>query len=105
LKKPTFTLRKCIVPFTSGVLSAEPEMFTRVLTESDKFLIFASGGLWEFLSNEQAAEIVQKNPRNLCIYPYLCLVLLVMKIILCCFIDDEFESLLFYLLAFDLVMR
>ncbi|XP_024626808.1 probable protein phosphatase 2C 25, partial [Medicago truncatula] len=71
LKRPEFMLhesfpkfKKVPKPCTSGVPSAEPEMFTRVLTENDKFLIFASVGLWEFLSNEQAAEIVQKNPRN-----------------------------------------
>jgi len=63
--------KKVPKPFPRGVPSAEPEMFTRVLSESDKFLIFASAGLWEFLSNEQAAEIVQKYPRNVCIYPYL----------------------------------
>ncbi|RHN66325.1 putative protein-serine/threonine phosphatase [Medicago truncatula] len=71
LKRSEFTLRESFPkleivpePFTRGVLSAEPEMHTRVLTDNDKFIIFASDGLWDFLSNKKAAEIVQKNPRN-----------------------------------------
>ena len=58
-------------PFTKGVVSAEPEMHTRVLTDSDKFLIFASDGLWDFMSNERAVEIVQNNRRNVCVYRFL----------------------------------
>ncbi|KAL2464775.1 putative protein phosphatase 2C 68 [Forsythia ovata] len=36
---------------------------TRVLQSNDKFLIFASDGLWEHLTNQEAAEIVNTNPR------------------------------------------
>ncbi|XP_003599394.3 probable protein phosphatase 2C 43 [Medicago truncatula] len=71
LKRSEFTLRESFPkleivpePFTRGVLSAEPEMHTRVLTDNDQFIIFASDGLWDFLSNKKAAEIVRKNPRN-----------------------------------------
>ncbi|KAG2262936.1 hypothetical protein Bca52824_070015 [Brassica carinata] len=35
----------------------------RVLQTSDKFVIFASDGLWEHVSNQQAVEIVNKHPR------------------------------------------
>ncbi|KAK8302714.1 hypothetical protein V6Z12_D04G105200 [Gossypium hirsutum] len=35
----------------------------RVLQPSDKFLIFASDGLWEHLTNQQAVEIVSNSPR------------------------------------------
>lgn len=38
-------------------------MCTRILQPNDKFLIFASDGLWEFLSNQEAVEIVYNNPR------------------------------------------
>lgn len=75
MKRPDFTLRESFprdpngpkLP-TSCVLSAEPEMLSRPLRDSDKFLIFASDGLWDFMSNEQAAQIVSSNPRNVCIY-------------------------------------
>ncbi|AES81282.2 probable protein phosphatase 2C 43 [Medicago truncatula] len=73
LKRPEFSLDESFPkfeevpePFIRGVLSAEPEMRSRDLTENDKFLIFASDGLWDFLSNEQAVEIVQNNSRNIC---------------------------------------
>ncbi|WVZ05844.1 hypothetical protein V8G54_019190 [Vigna mungo] len=51
-------------PLTEPVLSAEPTLNTRILTSDDKFLIFASDGLWEHLTNQQAAEIVHLNPRR-----------------------------------------
>ncbi|KAJ0088050.1 hypothetical protein Patl1_32971 [Pistacia atlantica] len=33
-----------------------------ILQPNDKFLIFAFDGLWEFLTNQEAAEIVHNNP-------------------------------------------
>ncbi|MCI83350.1 putative protein phosphatase 2C 68, partial [Trifolium medium] len=39
-------------------------MLTRDIAETDKFLIFASDGLWELMTNDQAVQIVHKNPRN-----------------------------------------
>lgn len=45
-------------------MSAEPSIITRKLRPQDLFLIFASDGLWEQLSDEDAVEIVHKNPRN-----------------------------------------
>ncbi|KAJ0028228.1 hypothetical protein Pint_36427 [Pistacia integerrima] len=45
------------------VLTAEPSTYARVLQPNDKFLIFASDGLWEHLTNQEAAEIVHNNPR------------------------------------------
>ncbi|MCI22005.1 putative protein phosphatase 2C 68-like, partial [Trifolium medium] len=71
LKRPEFSLRDSFPkyedvpdPFTRGVVSAEPEMLTRAIAETDKFLIFASDGLWELITNDQAVQIVHKNPRN-----------------------------------------
>ncbi|PNX56978.1 putative protein phosphatase 2C 68-like protein, partial [Trifolium pratense] len=71
LKRPPFllpasfpTYEKVPDPFERGVVSAEPEMLTRVIEETDKFLIFASDGLWELMTNVQAVQIVHKNPRN-----------------------------------------
>ncbi|KAF5788919.1 putative [Pyruvate dehydrogenase (acetyl-transferring)]-phosphatase [Helianthus annuus] len=31
----------------------------------DRFVIFASDGLWEHLSNQEAVDIVQNHPNNL----------------------------------------
>ncbi|KAK9697153.1 hypothetical protein RND81_08G018400 [Saponaria officinalis] len=45
------------------VISAEPSIIRRQLKPQDLFLIFASDGLWEQLSDQAAVEIVSKNPR------------------------------------------
>ena len=39
-------------------VSADPETRTFTLTHNDKFLVIASDGVWEFLSNEDVANIV-----------------------------------------------
>ncbi|GLT88303.1 hypothetical protein SLE2022_063360 [Rubroshorea leprosula] len=46
------------------LLTAEPSMVTRVLQPSDRFVIFASDGLWDFLTKEQAVRIVNKHPHK-----------------------------------------
>ncbi|KAM1804061.1 hypothetical protein ACFX12_029972 [Malus domestica] len=49
-------------PMTMPTLSAEPTILSHPLHPNDSFLIFASDGLWEHLSNEQAVEIVHNHP-------------------------------------------
>ena len=39
-------------------VSAEPETMEFTLGLNDKFLVIASDGVWEFLSNEDVAQIV-----------------------------------------------
>lgn len=39
----------------------EPDVFTHELTEDDKFMILASDGVWEFIENQEAVEIVAAN--------------------------------------------
>lgn len=51
------------VPLKRAVMTAEPSIVIRKLRPQDLFLIFASDGLWEQLSDEAAVEIVFKNPR------------------------------------------
>ncbi|XP_076956620.1 putative protein phosphatase 2C 42 [Bidens hawaiensis] len=46
------------------ILSATPTILTHEIHPNDSFLIFASDGLWEHLSNEEAVEIVHNNPRS-----------------------------------------
>lgn len=45
------------------ILSASPSIVSHPLQPSDSFLIFASDGLWEHLTNEEAVEIVHNSPR------------------------------------------
>ncbi|KAL1196898.1 putative protein phosphatase 2C 68 [Cardamine amara subsp. amara] len=69
LKRPEFSLDPSFPRFhlpeqlQRPVLSAEPCVYSRVLQTSDKFVIFASDGLWEHLTNQQAVDIVNKHPR------------------------------------------
>nr|GEW61575.1 probable protein phosphatase 2C 63 [Tanacetum cinerariifolium] len=69
LKKPEFHRDPRLlqyghhVPLKKPVLTAEPSIISRKLKSQDLFLIFASDGLWEHLSDEAAVDIVYKNPR------------------------------------------
>lgn len=51
-------------PFHKSILSPVPSVNTRKLSTQDQFLIFASDGLWEHLSNQEAVDIVHNSPRN-----------------------------------------
>ncbi|CAI8614098.1 unnamed protein product [Vicia faba] len=73
LKRARFTLmpsfkvpRTELAPsdFTRPLLSTEPKIYSRVLRDNDKFIIFGSGGLWKLLTNKEAAKIVNTNPRQ-----------------------------------------
>ncbi|KAL6211782.1 hypothetical protein ACLB2K_017005 [Fragaria x ananassa] len=69
LKKPEFNRDPLYqqfvtpVPMKRPVVTAEPSILTRNIKPQDMFLIFASDGLWEQLSDETAVELVFKNPR------------------------------------------
>ncbi|MED6192211.1 hypothetical protein PIB30_008087 [Stylosanthes scabra] len=71
LKKPEFDnnsimFQQCVcpVPLKRAVMTAEPSILTRKLEAEDLFLIFASDGLWEQLTDEEAVEIVSRSPRK-----------------------------------------
>lgn len=62
-RDPIFQQYGNVVPLKRPVLTAEPSIVTRSIRPHDLFLIFASDGLWEQLSDQLAVEIVFKNPR------------------------------------------
>uniref|UniRef100_A0A1D1Y3B2 protein-serine/threonine phosphatase n=1 Tax=Anthurium amnicola TaxID=1678845 RepID=A0A1D1Y3B2_9ARAE len=70
LKRPEFTIDPSVPrfrlsePLRRPVLTAEPSICARVLRPQDKFVIFASDGLWEHLTNQEAAEIVHNYPKT-----------------------------------------
>lgn len=69
LKKPDFYRDPVFqqfgnpIPLKRPAMTAEPSILIRKLRPQDLFLIFASDGLWEQLTDEAAVEIVCKNPR------------------------------------------
>ncbi|CAI9761133.1 unnamed protein product [Fraxinus pennsylvanica] len=69
LKRPEFALDPSFPrfhlhePLCRPVLRSDPSICKRVLQPNDKFIIFASDGLWEYLTNQDAVEIVHNNPR------------------------------------------
>ncbi|KAE8735878.1 putative protein phosphatase 2C 34 [Hibiscus syriacus] len=64
LKKPEFIQHFGLpIPLKRPVMTADPSIVIRKLKPQDLFLIFASDGLWEQLSDQEACDIVLKNPR------------------------------------------
>ncbi|XP_010918123.1 probable protein phosphatase 2C 60 [Elaeis guineensis] len=70
LKKPEYNREPLYVkfrlrePFKRPILSSEPSILVQPLQLQDQFLIFASDGLWEHISNQEAVDIVQNHPRS-----------------------------------------
>lgn len=63
-KEPLYTKYRIREPFKRPILSGEPTITEHEIQPQDQFLIFASDGLWEQLSNQEAVDIVQNHPRN-----------------------------------------
>ncbi|KAF3597787.1 hypothetical protein DY000_02027846 [Brassica cretica] len=62
-RDPVFQQHGNPIPLRRPAMTAEPSIIVRKLKPQDLFLIFASDGLWEHLSDEAAVEIVFKHPR------------------------------------------
>ncbi|KAL4284877.1 hypothetical protein GQ457_16G023120 [Hibiscus cannabinus] len=62
-KEPLLPKFRLPEPLQKPVLSAEPSLLVHKLHPDDQFLIFASDGLWEHLSNQEAVKLVQSSPR------------------------------------------
>lgn len=63
-REPLYAKFRLREPFKMPILSSEPSISTHQLQPHDQFIIFASDGLWEHLSNQEAVDIVQNNPRS-----------------------------------------
>lgn len=63
-REPLISRFRLPKPFHKSILSAEPSIVTHKLSPQDQFIIFASDGLWEHLSNHEAVDIVHNTPRN-----------------------------------------
>lgn len=63
-RDPRFSHVGLAVSLKKPVLSAEPSLHEKLLASEDRFLIFASDGLWEHMTDQEAVDIVQRGPRN-----------------------------------------
>ncbi|GAB4838570.1 hypothetical protein Ancab_028116 [Ancistrocladus abbreviatus] len=63
-REPLYARFRLREPFKRPILSSEPTISVHELQPHDQFIIFASDGLWEHLSNQEAVDIVQNNPRS-----------------------------------------
>ena len=72
-REPLYSKFRLQETFRRPLLSSDPAITVHQIQPTDKFIIFASDGLWEHLSNQEAVDMVQSSPRNVCIL-ILCLV-------------------------------
>ncbi|KAJ8567658.1 hypothetical protein K7X08_019866 [Anisodus acutangulus] len=63
-KEPLYAKFRLREPFKRPILSADPSISVHELEPHDQFLILASDGLWEHLSNQEAVDIVQNSSHN-----------------------------------------
>ncbi|XP_022135965.1 probable protein phosphatase 2C 46 [Momordica charantia] len=63
-REPLFLKFRVREPFRRPILSSEPSISETQLKPDDKFIIFASDGLWEHLSNQEAVDIVHNHSRR-----------------------------------------
>lgn len=63
-REPLLSKFRLPEPFHKPILKAEPSILVQKLYPEDQFLIFASDGLWEHLSNQEAVNIVHNCPRH-----------------------------------------
>ncbi|KAK9135833.1 hypothetical protein Syun_015163 [Stephania yunnanensis] len=63
-REPLYAKFRLRESFRKPILSSEPSISVHQLEPHDQFVIFASDGLWEHLSNQEAVDLVQNHPRN-----------------------------------------
>lgn len=63
-REPLFAKFRLQETFTKPILSSEPSITVQEIQPNDRFLIFASDGLWDHLTNQEAVDIVQNHPHT-----------------------------------------
>ncbi|KAH9655068.1 putative protein phosphatase 2C 60 [Citrus sinensis] len=63
-REPLYIKFRLREPIKRPILSADPSISVHQLQPHDQFVIFASDGLWEHLSNQEAVDIVQNHPQS-----------------------------------------
>ncbi|MFS7955009.1 putative protein-serine/threonine phosphatase [Helianthus anomalus] len=63
-REPLYAKFRLRDPIRRPILTADPSISMHEIQPTDQFIIFASDGLWEHLSNQEAVDIVQNHPRK-----------------------------------------
>ncbi|KAL3843345.1 hypothetical protein ACJIZ3_000748 [Penstemon smallii] len=63
-REPLYQKFRLREPFKRPILSADPAINVHQLLPHDQFIIFASDGLWEHFTNQEAVDLVQNHPRS-----------------------------------------
>lgn len=63
-REPLYAKFRLREPFKRPILSSDPSISVFQLQPHDQFIIYASDGLWEHLTNQEAVDMVQNSPRN-----------------------------------------
>ncbi|XP_059445924.1 probable protein phosphatase 2C 60 isoform X2 [Corylus avellana] len=63
-REPLYSKFRLREPLKRPILSSEPTISVHPLQPHDQFIIFASDGLWEHLSNQEAVDIVQNRQHS-----------------------------------------
>ncbi|CAM8921762.1 unnamed protein product [Rhodiola kirilowii] len=63
-REPLYAKFRLREPFRRPILSSDPSISEHELQPHDQFVIFASDGLWEHLSNQEAVDIVQNHQHS-----------------------------------------
>ncbi|XP_073272951.1 probable protein phosphatase 2C 60 [Primulina huaijiensis] len=63
-REPLYAKFRLREPFKRPILSPEPAITVHQLLPHDQFIVFASDGLWEHLTNQEAIDLVQNHPRS-----------------------------------------
>lgn len=67
-REPLYQKFRLREPFKRPILSSDPSIAVQQLLPHDQFIIFASDGLWEHLTNQEAVDLVQSHPRSVRYY-------------------------------------
>jgi pyruvate dehydrogenase phosphatase len=58
-------LSEVVTPtLTRPLLSSQPDVTSRALRDTDRFIILGSSGFWKLMSNEEAVEVVRISPKD-----------------------------------------
>ncbi|XP_047311043.1 probable protein phosphatase 2C 46 [Impatiens glandulifera] len=63
-REPLYAKFRLREPFSRPLLSSDPTITVHQIQPYDQFIIFASDGLWEQLTNQEAVDFVRNHPRN-----------------------------------------